>query len=377
MKKASRSWYRIAARAGESETSSIEVFLYEEIGIYGITAGQFIKDFNAIDDGKSPVVVAINSIGGSFFDSIAMNAWMERLGERVTARIDGLAASGASLVAVGAHRVIIGKSAMMMIHNPMTFAFGDANDLRKISDDMEKARDSILAAYKRKATAIDDDELIRMLDDETWLNAEEAVALGLADIIGEEVKIMVCQDITGVLARYKHTPIALLAGMDRDESAAADPLPAPPNPSATPPPSPAPPPAPDIARIVARSSASIVCACLKAGIPEITEVILMKTTLTDEAAVAAEAERIQAVHDLCVAARLPELAADYAASGLSAESVRARLFDKIVQAGGPEIDNKEPVVEAPKTDANKLDPVKIYAARKGKAQSKSVKGDKQ
>ena len=241
---------------------------------------------------------------------------------------------------------------------------------------MDKARDGILAAYRRKAPSIEDAELLRMLDEETWLTAEEAVALGLADVVGETVEMKACRGATGVLARFKHPPKALLdseaeppggetegqesetesteTGTEATETGANDP-------------------APDPAQAVAKAAARITQACLKAGIPEIAEVLIMNTPLTDEAAVAAEVERVQAIRDLCLTAKLPELASDYVKAGISADSVRARLFDKIVQAGGKEIDNKEPAEgdKQPKAKAKAPNPSAIYAARKSKVSGKA------
>ena len=69
-----RSWYRIDAKANvDDKPRVIEIFLYEEIGLWGISANQFIKDFQAIDDGRSPVIVAINSVGGNAYDAFALN----------------------------------------------------------------------------------------------------------------------------------------------------------------------------------------------------------------------------------------------------------------------------------------------------------------
>lgn len=361
-------WYSMKAKTNEGGGKSIEVMIYDEIGLWGVNAGQFIKDFKAIDDGESPVTIAINSPGGDVFDGFALNGWAQRLGKRCTARIDGMAASAASVIAVGAHHVVIGQSAMMMIHNPWTVAYGGAEDLRKTADMMDKARDGILAAYRRKAPSIEDAELLRMLDDETWLTAEEAVALGLADVIGETVEMKACRGATGVLARFKRPPKALLESGDEQEAAEAEGQES----ETEPPKTGANDPAPDHAKAVAKAAARITQACLKAGIPEIAEVLIMNTALTDEAAVAAEVERVQAICDLCVTAKLPELAVDYVKAGLSADSVRARLFDKIILAGGKEIDNKEPADgDKPKAKAKAPNPSAIYAARKAKAAVKA------
>lgn len=354
-------WYRIQAKAGaDGATDAIEVMIYDEIGMWGIGAGQFINDFKMVDDGKSPVTLAINSPGGDVFDGFALNGWAQRLGNRLTARIDGLAASAASIIAVGANQVVICEYAMMMIHNPWTCTYGDASDLRKTADMMDKARDSIIAAYQRKAPATDAADLIKMLDDETWLTAAEAVALGLADVVAESTAgIRACRGTTGVLARFRHPPKALLDADVEPEPPASDTKP----------------PTEDPAQIAARAAARITQACLKAGIPEIAEGLIMNTKLTDDAAVTAETVRVKAIRDLCVTAKLPELAADYVRSGLSAEAVRARLFDKLVAKAAGEIDNKEPVADKmPKEKPKALNATEIYAARKGKAQSKPSKG---
>lgn len=369
-------WYSMKAQAREGGLRPIEVMIYDEIGLWGISAGQFIKDFKAIDDGESPVTLAINSPGGDVFDGFALNGWAQRMGERLTARIDGLAASAASVIAVGAHRVVIGPSAMMMIHNPWTVAYGGAEDLRKTADMMDKARDGILAAYRRKAPSIEDAELLRMLDDETWLTAEEAVALGLADIVGEAGEMKACRGATGVLARFRRPPKALLdaeAAPTGSETEAQESETESAKPGTEAPKIGANDPAPNPAQAVAKAAARIAQACLKAGIPEIAEELIMNTPMTDEAAVAAEVERVQAICDLCVTAKLPELAVDYVKSGLSADAVRARLFDRIVLAGGKEIDNKEPADgDKPKAKAKAPNPSAIYAARKAKTSVKAL-----
>lgn len=370
---AGRSWYRIEAKAGEDgKPSSVEVLIYDEIGLWGISAARFVEDLKAVDDGAVPVTVAINSPGGDVFDGFAIHNALVRLGDRCTVRIDGLAASAASVIACGGHQVVMASNAMMMIHNPWTFAYGTAEDLRKTAEMMDKARDGILAAYRRKAPAIEDAELLRMLNEETWLTADEAVALGLADVVGESVEMKACRGATGVLARFKHPPQALLATEDDDAGTGS-------KETEPPPPNPEPPASPTAADLAAR----ITQACIKAGLPELSEVLIMSTKLADQATVDAEIKRVEGIRSLCVTAKLPELAVDYVKAGLSAESVRARLFDKIVQNGGKEIDNKEPPAgDDPKPQVKKPNPTAIYAARKKKSSgqassSKSSKGVEQ
>lgn len=349
-----RKWYNIKAKADDAN-SAIEVLIYDEIGLWGVSAASFVSNLKEFDDGKSPVDVFINSPGGDLFDGFAINNALMHLGERCTVMIEGIAASAASVAACGGHKVIIAENAMMMIHNPWTFAYGTAEDLRKTAEMMDKARDGILASYRRKAPSIDDAELIRMLDDETWLTAEEAVALGFADTIGEKASLQACAGSTGILARFKHTPKAILEASstsdqveqesekteETEQSGTGQETPQTEETSVTPAEPAAP--APDQSDVTARSAAALVDACVSAEMPEIAKHLLKNVSLNDEAAVTAEANRISDIKNLCITAKLPELASDYVIAGLSAEAARARLFALIVaESEGTVIDNKEP-----------------------------------
>ena len=160
-----KNWYSIKAAAeGESERA-IEVYIYGEIGTWGITANQFIQDLKALDDGVSPVLVAFNTVGGDLFDGLAIHNVLNRLGERCTARVDALAASAGSVAACGAHRLVMASNAMLMIHNPWTWASGDAEDFRKVADVLDQTLEAIVASYKRKAPEVDDAELRQMIID--------------------------------------------------------------------------------------------------------------------------------------------------------------------------------------------------------------------
>ena len=350
-------WYSLKA-SGEAETRSIEVYVYGEIGTWGITANQFVRDLAALDDGVSPIVVAFNSIGGDLFDGLAIHNALSRLGERCTGRVDALAASAASVAVCGAHKVVIASNAILMIHNPYTYASGDAENLRKVAAVLDQATEVIIAAYKSKAPNIDEVELRRLVNAETWLTASEAVALGLADEVGEGVTVKACLGQGSALQRFQHAPQALLAQLEE-----------PPEPEPAPEPTPEPiPPEPEKPPVVdsAKLALLITQSCTAAGISNLIEPLISSTKLADEATVNAALTNAKAVRDLCVAARLPEFTQEFVAAGLSAEAVRGRLFDKLVSGGGFEIDNSLPINDdpAPKTQANQPDTNAIYAARR-------------
>jgi ATP-dependent protease ClpP protease subunit len=357
-----KSWYAVQA-SGEATERVIEVFVYGEIGTWGITASQFMKDLRAVDDGVSPVIAAFNSIGGDLFDGLAMHNTLSRLGERCTARIDALAASAASVAVCGAHKVVIASNAMLMIHNPWTYAAGDADSFRKVADVLDQTMEAIIAAYKAKAPDIDEAELRGLVAAETWLTASEAVALGLADEVGDGVQVKACLGQGGVMQRYQHTPAELLAQLDEAPEPAPELE------------TPAPAPVADSAKL----ALLITQRCAESGISNLVAPLLSSTQLESEEIVQAGLTRAKVVHDLCVAARLPELSAEYVTAGLDAPAVRARLFDKIVSSGnGFEIDNSVPLNDdpAPKVQAKQPDPPSIWAARQAAhaGQSNSAKG---
>lgn len=362
-------WYSIKASAeGESERA-IEVYIYGEIGTWGITANQFIQDLKALDDGVSPVLVAFNTVGGDLFDGLAIHNVLNRLGERCTARVDALAASAGSVAACGAHRLVMASNAMLMIHNPWTWASGDAEDFRKVADVLDQTLEAIVASYKRKAPEVDDAELRQMIKDETWLTAAEAKALGLCDEVLEGVAVKAMVGDGGALRKYRNAPQELLAQLDAPP---AEDLPAP-----VPADDPEPPPItqPNAGALAAR----IIRSCSEAGISNLVEVLTMSGDLKDEASVDAAIARAKAVRDLCVSARLPELAADYVKAGLEPDAVRARLFDKLAGNGFGEIINTPPLEDEPPapTKPKAATPSKVYAERKAArtTKSKASKGE--
>ncbi|WP_017517048.1 head maturation protease, ClpP-related [Pseudomonas nitroreducens] len=355
-------WYSIKARA-QGSTDPTEVYVYGEIGVWGITANDFIRDLVAADDGTSQIVVAFNTIGGDLFDGLAIHNALRRLGARGTARIDSLAASAGSVAACGAHRVVMASNAMMMIHNPWTFAAGDAEDLRKTANALDQALEAIVAAYKSKATDIEDAELRRMINEETWLTASEAKAMGFADEIGEGVEVSACIGAGNALRRYHHPPKALLAQLDPPADPAPDPVPDPPSPNDPPAPTDQPPqPDPVKATVLALK---ITNACAAAKLQDVAPIIIEATQLRSDEAVDEALTRARAINDLCVAARLPSLTAEFVQKGLSADAVRAELFNKVVGKGkgsGFEINNTIPPGNDP-TPPAQINPTNIWKNR--------------
>ena len=132
--------------------------------------------------GTGNVTVWINSPGGDCVAAAQIyNMLMEYPGS-VTVKIDGIAASAASVIAMAGTRVLMSPVSMMMIHNPMTIAFGDSGEMQKAIEMLGSVKDSIINAYEIK-TSLSRAKLSHLMDAETWMDANKAIELGFADEI--------------------------------------------------------------------------------------------------------------------------------------------------------------------------------------------------
>ena len=127
-----------------------------------------------------PVTVWINSPGGDCIAASQIYSMLMDYPGNVTVKIDGIAASAASVIAMAGTEVLIAPTALMMIHNPATMAFGDHNDMKAAVKMLDEVKQSIINAYAIR-TGLSDEELSRMMEAETWMNARKAIALGFAD----------------------------------------------------------------------------------------------------------------------------------------------------------------------------------------------------
>ena len=207
-----------------------ELLLYGSISNHSwwgdeVTPKQFKEDLDALGD-IDMLNVYINSGGGDVFAGQAIHSMLKRHKASVTVYIDGLAASIASVIAMAGDKIIMPKNAMMMIHNPWTIAIGNAADFRKLADDLDKINESIKAAYLGKAADLEESKLIELMDAETWLTAQEAVDLGLADEIEESKAVAAALD-KEFFGAYKNAPDWL---KNTEPSAPPAPEPVPPEP---------------------------------------------------------------------------------------------------------------------------------------------------
>ena len=141
---------------------------------------QLFKD--ELNSGNGDITVWINSPGGDCVAAAQIyNMLMDYKGN-VTVKIDGIAASAASVIAMAGTKVLVSPVSMLMIHNPATMAFGDSSEMQKAISMLDEVKESIINAYEIK-TGMSRVKLSRLMDAETWMNANMAVELGFADEI--------------------------------------------------------------------------------------------------------------------------------------------------------------------------------------------------
>lgn len=169
-------WYKIQAVA-DDET---EVMIYDYIGWPFNDAGKFIRALNGIT--SSNIKVRINSPGGDVFDGVAIFNALQSHKSKVITRIDSLAASAASFIAMAGKEVQAYQNAMLMIHNSHVCTVGNQHDLREIADLLEKIDGNMVDIYTANSN-IGKKEIKEMMKAETWLTAKEAKEKGFIDTI--------------------------------------------------------------------------------------------------------------------------------------------------------------------------------------------------
>ena len=164
-----------------------ELSIYGEIGAYGVSANNFITGLNALK-GFSQINLDISSEGGSVQDGIAIYNALKTHPAKVHVYITGWALSMGSFIAMAGDKVYMAENALMMIHNAWSTANGDAKELRKSADILEKATESLVNGYVSK-TGKTPSQIIELLDAETWFTAQEALQHGFIDEISAPVKM--------------------------------------------------------------------------------------------------------------------------------------------------------------------------------------------
>lgn len=182
-----RDWFTIR-NADSGEDGPAQVYIYDEIGgggwfSDGITASNFVTELNDIKN--KAIDLHINSPGGDVFDGIAIYNAIRRHSAYVRSYIDGLAASAASFIAQAGDDIVIERNAQMMVHDASGICFGNASDMAKMTDLLNKASNNIADIYAQR-TGVSQSTWRDVMKQEAWYSSSEAVLAGLADSVAPE-----------------------------------------------------------------------------------------------------------------------------------------------------------------------------------------------
>ncbi len=200
---------------------AMEVYIYDEIGLKdwdggGITAKKMAKDLQNAGPSLKNISVHINSPGGRVFEAVAIYNLLKSHKAHVNVTIDGIAASAASIVAMAGNHIEMANNGILMIHKPWTFAIGNADDLRKEANMLDKVEGAITQSYLNQCAKAGktnmEGKLTEMLEAETWMDAEEALEAGLIDSIGEALPAAASIAFDFKKFGFKNIHSALLAG---------------------------------------------------------------------------------------------------------------------------------------------------------------------
>ena len=288
-------WYTLKNQADSSQPA--ELLIYDVIGDWaGLSARQLVSDLKDLDTNE--ITVRINSPGGSVFDGIAIYNALRYHNAHIHVRIEGLAASIASVIAMAGDTIHMAANALMMIHNPFGWVGGDAEELRKVADMLDKTTEVIAQTYAANSS-LEVNEIINLMNDETWLTATEAEGHGLVNVVDEPVQLAAQFD----LSAFNHVPQLLKPKEKESEHSGST------NDSV--------------------HALAIVSMCNKAGYPEMAESFIRNNQGKED--VESRLVECETIKSLCAAAQCADRAAGFIQSGKTDEQVRTELFDLLTK----------------------------------------------
>ena len=188
-----KSWYAVTPIEAKHGKST-DIHIYDEIGVHGVTAKSFLEDLKDLK-GRD-ITVHINSTGGDVFQGQAIYTALKNYTGKVTVKIEGLAASMATVIALAADKIEMTANSLFMIHSPMSNVFGNKSQMRKQINALEKVEATMLNVYSKK-TNLSEEKIALMLDTETWLSADEALEFGFVDEVIGRVSVVAKYDMSG------------------------------------------------------------------------------------------------------------------------------------------------------------------------------------
>lgn len=213
-----------------SLVSNGEIYIYGVVDPMSFGDPEFVRAIDVIASllelgDRNPVTVHLNSPGGAIFEGLAIYDALKASGKRIIVRIDAMAASIASIIAMAGDEIVIAESAMVMIHNPLAVAAGESDDFRKMAEDLDRIKNRLVDIYVAR-TGQTAEQIQALMDKETYFYGAEAVEAGFADRTDEPLLMAACGSFdskTSTLARLLVAPSTIRAQRPMPAATAAQP----------------------------------------------------------------------------------------------------------------------------------------------------------
>ena len=345
-----KTWYNL--KKAEADKPG-ELSIFDDIGAYGVSAKNFLNDLRGIE--ADTVSLEINSPGGDVFAGLAIYNGLRASGKKINVKVLGLAASAASLVAMAGDTIEMSENSFMMVHNPWSFAAGSAEDLRDTADVLDKIGVSLVSTYAKR-TGRPEGEIAALLNDETWMTAQEAVDAGFATAVVPALAVQASFDVE----RLPENVRASFEAQQPEEPA---------------------PPAENVTAAIEVAANPTLQATFAETFVEQVQAIANAAGLGQYAAlwsadpalgkldaVMTRASLAREVQALCVLAKMPDKADQFIKAALPLDDVRAQIFAALEQ-DYEHVDTAPPAKSAQNSGAQPSADIKgadIWAARRQK-----------
>jgi len=306
-----RNWYDIKAAANNKPAV---ISIYDEIGMWGITAKEFIADLNAIKD--QTIELHINTPGGSVFDGLAMFNALKNSGKDITVRVMGIAASMGSYLAMVGSKIVMAENTFLMVHSPLNGLYGNAADMREMADVLDKIGATLASTYVAR-TGQSIDEINALLSKDTYLTAAECLALGFCDEVVPAIKATASFEREHLPEHIQALFKAESSGGDNPEDPDADDLPE------DPPEDP----------VVDAFADQVVALATAAGLEAYAAAFALDAKLDTIDKVKARVAEAREINALCAVAKRPEDATAFISKGKTLAEARTALCDTLANSG--------------------------------------------
>jgi ATP-dependent Clp protease protease subunit len=338
---AMRTWFTMK-KAEDDGKQVAEIMIYDSIGSSfwdedTVSAASFVAALKDLGD-VSEIKLRINSPGGDVFDSVAIYNAIKNHKAKVTAHVDGLAASGASFIAMAAERIVMPSNAFMLVHNASGMAMGMADDMRSMANDLDRIDGSMRATYAARSRQTDA-KVKALMKEDRLMDAKEAKELGFADEITAPVKIAASFSLH-LLPKAAAERFRAVTGTEQGDP--PQPAPVPEGPGGQPVAPPVPPPSPPAQPGKTHGEPEPRLPADPFHLPGPTPTPPAPTPAATAEVIDINAAKKQgleehqlyvgAITDLCTLARVPERVGGYVRAAIPVEQVRRELLDMTAQA---------------------------------------------